>query len=133
MSRTTETAHVRGPQRAELIAAIVDHMATLGFVRVADAEREEALRAEPPPRRIALRTDGAWLSFADDEGFTNAGGDRLDRWGVHVSRALGCAVLTVWTWDGEEAVCAKRWEDGRAQHAEPLDGPDHGHLLDELP
>ena len=108
MAHTTGTVHVRGVLTSRLLAAVDAHLGAQGLVRLPGGEAAaRAERAAPALRRIALRRDGRWLTLAD------ADVDALDAWGEALSSALARSVLTLWTWDGEASVVAKRWKRGR--------------------
>ncbi len=96
-------------------------MGELGHVLLRSEERASLERVEPNLRRLALRRDGAWLTFADEAGF-----DRrtlradpptadIDAWGEYLSRALDRSVLTVWTSESEASVRATRWKRGKTR------------------
>lgn len=92
-------------------------MSTLGFVRVGNRERARVERTEPHLRRLALRRDGNWLTFADSASRASFGEalSELDAWGEHLSRVLSRSVLAIWTWDGEASVRVTRWKKGKAR------------------
>ena len=95
------------------MALVTERFTADGFVLVKEAA------AAPNARRVVVHADRGWCAFADAAWTDPAGGGVAwteEEWATYLSTKLGEPVLTLWTWDGEASVLARRFE-GKKQVA----------------
>jgi hypothetical protein len=93
VSRTQVTVHVRGANRAEVLAQVDRRMRRRGLELVRDPRPSEPLLV-----RARLVEHEPWVSLAIEEL------DTPDEWARFLARELGLPTLGAWFWDGEASL-----------------------------
>lgn len=99
MSTTAVSLHVRGVDRAALVAEVERGLRRRGLEPVRSPSP-----TEPHLVRVRLVAQGAWRSLAIE------GLDEPDAWARALARALAAPTLGAWSWDGEGRIALALFE-----------------------
>jgi hypothetical protein len=102
VSHSSSTLHVRDVTPAKVRAALASALASKGW----EPFDESIDMNERDVRRYLMVCSKGWVSVAGQDG------ELLDDWAGRLSKKLHAPVLTIFTWDGEAVVSARRFEDG---------------------